>query len=89
MISAIEPDECLVFVSQTRIDDCKIVRSDVLVNRKFIEMFDDLLRLFPFARHRVGVSKTGPYLCCALKRYRLLKGSNGLGKSALLLSASI
>src|ERR1035438_9941020 len=48
-------------------------------------MVKDLLRLFPFARHRVDMSKAGPYLSYASKRYSLFKRSNGLWESPLLL----
>src|SRR6476660_3974244 len=47
-------------------------------------MIKDLLRLFPFARHRVDMSKAGPCLSYASKRYCLFKRSNGLWESPLL-----
>src|SRR5215469_16158037 len=80
----IQPCKRLILFSQTRINNCDIVRSDVFVNRQFFEVSDDLLCLFCFARHRIGMSKTGPYFGCAPKRYRLIKGSNSLGESSLL-----
>jgi len=49
LISAIEPCKCLILFSQTRINNGDIVRGDVFVNRQFLEMFDDLRRLFPLA----------------------------------------
>jgi hypothetical protein len=53
------------------------------VNRQFLEMVKDLLRIFPFARHRVDMSKAGPYLSYASKRYSLFKRSNGLKRETL------
>src|ERR1035438_3474469 len=48
-------------------------------------MVKDLLRVVPFARHRVDMSKAGPYLSYASKRYSLFKRSNGLWESPLFL----
>jgi hypothetical protein len=48
-------------------------------------MLKDLLRIFPFAHHRVDMSKAGPYCSYASQRYSLFKRSNGLWESPLLL----